>query len=162
MKPNSNSLQQHKRSDTVKWVIVFVLVALLIGAVVTMAVTLDRQITTATLGVTAYAIGTLDENGEYAKGTSTIYTKNYVTVDGLTIQLAEDADIQYKVYWYGENDKDEIELIETTEYLTADYNGTIPADAKYAKIVIEPLNDEEISWLEISGIAKQLVVTYNR
>lgn len=157
-----NSLQQHKRSDTVKWVIVFVLVALLISAVTVMGVMLNRQITTKTLGVTAYAIGSLDEDGEYVKDTSTIYTKDFVTVDGLKIKIAEKADIQYKLYFYGENDKSEKVFISATEYLTADFNGTIPTNAKFVKIVIDPLNDAEISWTEIRGVANQLDVTYNR
>lgn len=162
MKPNSNSLQQHKRSDLVKWIIVTVVLVLLIGAVTVMGVTLNKQITTKTLGVTAYAIGTLDDKGEYAKDTATIYTKDFVTVDGLQIKIAEKADIQYKVYFYGENDKQEKEFISATEYLTADFNGAIPTNAKFVKIVIDPLNDAEVSWLEIGGFVNQLEVTYNR
>lgn len=157
-----NSLRQHKRSDAIKWVVAFVLIALLIGAVVTMGITLNKQVTTKTLGTSAYAIGTLDENGEYAKDTATIYTKDFVTVDGLKIELAEKAEIQYKLYFYDENDKQEKTFISATEYLTANFDGTIPDNAKFVKIVIDPLNDAEVSTFEIRGYATQLEVTYNR
>lgn len=158
----TKSLKQHQRSDTVKWVIAFILIALLVGAVIGLAVTLNNQITTATLGSTAYAIGALDENGEEVKDTSVIRTKNHVTVDGLKIEIADKAEIQYKLYFYGENDKGEKEFISATEYLTANFNGTIPANAKFVKIVIDPLEDAEVSILEVGNYAKQLEVTYNR
>lgn len=158
----TNSLKQHKRSDLIKWIIAFVLIALLIGAVIFMGVMLNRQITTKTLGASAYAIGTLDEQGAFQKNTATICTKDYVTVDGLKIEIAEKAEIQYKLFFYGENDKQEKTYISATEYLTANFDGTIPENAKFVKIVIDPLNDTEVSTLEVRGYANQLEVTYNR
>lgn len=158
-----NSLQQHKRSDIVKWVIAFVLIALLIGAVTVMGIALNKQITTRTLGASAYSIGTIDEQGVQAKDTANIYTKDFITVDGLKIKLADKAEIQYKVFFYGENDKQEKEFISATEYLTIDFDAsTMPANAKFVKIVIDPLNDAEVSSIEKGGYAKQLEVTYNR
>lgn len=157
-----NSLRQHKRSDAVKWAIAFVLIILLIGAVVGLGVALNKQITTKTLGSTAYAIGGLSDSGDEVKDTATIRTKDFVTVDGLQIKLADKAEVQYKLYWFGENDKSEKTFISASEYLTADFNGTIPENAKFVKIVIDPLNDAEVSALEIGGYAKQLEVTYNK
>ncbi|MCM1043270.1 MAG: hypothetical protein NC350_03560 [Corallococcus sp.] len=161
---NRNSLRQHRRSDTVKWVIVSIVLVLLIGAVTVMGIALNKQITTRTLGASAYSIGSLDEAGEFfVKDSSCIYTKEFVTTDGLQIKLAEDAEIQYKLYFYGENDEQEKTLISVTEYLTADLDtSAIPEGAKFVKIVIDPLNDDEISSLEIRGYASQLEVTYNR
>lgn len=160
MKPR-NELQVHKRSDLVKWIVVSVILVLLIGAVTIMGIALNKQITTRTLGASAYAIGTLDEQGVFGKDTATIATKDFVTVDGLEIKLIDNAEIQYKVYFYGENDKHEKEFISATEYLTAEFNVTIPTNAKFVKIVIDPLNDDEVSILEISKYAKQLEVAFN-
>lgn len=158
----TQSLRQHQRSGTVKWIIVFALILALVGAVVGLSIVLNRQITTRTLGSTAYAIGGLNESGEEVKDTATIRTKDFVTVDGLKIEIAEKAEIQYKLFFYGENDKQEKTYISATEYLTANFDGTIPENAKFVKIVIDPLNDTEVSTLEVRGYANQLEVTYNR
>lgn len=157
-----NSLRQHKRSDAVKWAIAFILIALLVGAVVGMGIALNKQITTRTLGASAYTIGTINEDGEFAKDTSTICTKDFVPVEGLTIELAEKADIQYKLFFYGENDKQEKEFISATDYLTANLGDVVPANAKFVKIVIAPLTDTDVSLLEVHGYAKQLQVTYSK
>ncbi len=158
-----NSLQQHKRSDKIKWIIVFVLVALLICAVSVLGVILNRQITTVTLGPTAYAVGTLDETGEYKQDNTSIYTKDFVTVDGLQVKLAEKSAIQYKLYFYGENEKQEKTFISATEYLTTNFDvGSIPTNAKFVKVVIQPTADTDVSLLEVPGYANQLEVTHNR
>lgn len=158
----TQSLRQHQRSDTVKWIIAFALILALVGAVVGLSIVLNRQITTRTLGSTAYSIGGLSDSGEEVKDTATIRTKDFVTVDGLKIEIAEKAEIQYKLFFYGENDKQEKTYISATEYLTANFDGTIPENAKFVKIVIDPLNDTEVSTLEVRGYENQLEVTYNR
>lgn len=157
-----NSLRQHKRSDAVKWTIAFILIILLIGAVVGLGIALNKQITTRTLGASAYALGNLDEQGLAVKDTATICTKDFVTVDGLKIEIAEKAEIQYKLFFYSENDKGEKAFVSATTFLTANFSGTVPANAKFVKIVIDPLNDSDISLLEVRGYAEQLQVTYNR
>lgn len=159
---NKNSLRQHKRSDAVKWTIAFILIILLVGAVVGMGIALNKQITTRTLGATAYVVGNIDEQGLAAKDTATICTKDFVTVDGLKVEIAEKAEIRYKLFFYSENADGEKSFISATAFLTADFSGTIPANAKYVKVVIDPLNDSDISLLEVRGYAAQLQVTYNR
>ena len=56
-----NTLKSHAAADTVKWVIIFLLMVGVIGAVVTLFVMLDRQTTVTEIGAEQYIIGGLDE-----------------------------------------------------------------------------------------------------
>ena len=78
-----NELYQHKRSDTVKWVIVFLLVIALIGAVAALFVQVDRRTTTTVLGAEAYTIGALDEEGKLTDSDASIVTRRAFSVEGL-------------------------------------------------------------------------------
>lgn len=139
-------------------IVAFALIAILfVGLVVTM-VKLNKQITTETVGTSAYSIGILDGQGQYEKDTSSIYTKDYITTDGLKCKLADKAKITYKLYFY---DKDK-KFVSFTTQQTADYSGEIPETAKYVRIVITPTNDAEVSIFEKGDYAKQLTVTYNK
>lgn len=158
------SLRRHQKADTIKWIVVFVLVATLIAGLAVVFVKLDRQTTTASLRSTAYSIGTLDSKGEYEKNTGYIYTKDYVTADGLEITVSEDANVKYKVFYYSV-DEDGVKtfLSASADWLTADLDAsTIPEGADVARIVIQPVGDAEVSLLEIAGYANQLTVTYNK
>jgi len=158
------SLKRHQRADTVKWIIVFVLVAALVAGLAVVFVKMDRQTTTASLRSTAYSIGTLDAEGEYEKNTGYIYTKDYVTADGLEITVSEDANVKYKVFYYSV-DEDGVKtfLSASADWLTADLDAaTIPEGADVARIVIQPVGDAEVSLLEIAGYANQVTVTYNK
>lgn len=153
-----SNLRRHMTSDKTKWMITFVLIALLAVGVIFAVVKLNKQITTQTIGTTAYSIGMLDEKGEYAQDTSSIYTKNHIKTDGLQCELAENARITYKLYFY---DKDK-EFLSATTAQSTDYAGEIPETAKYVKIVITPTNDAEVSIFEKGDYAQQLTVTVNK
>lgn len=158
------SLRRHQKADTIKWIVVFVLVAALIAGLAVVFVKLDRQTTTASLRSTAYSIGTLDAKGEYEKNTGYIYTKDYVTADGLEITVSEDANVKYKVFYYSV-DEDGVKtfLSSSADWLIADLDAsTIPEGADVARIVIQPVGDAEVSLLEIAGYANQVTVTYNK
>ena len=158
------SLRRHQKADTIKWIVVFVLVATLIAGLAVVFVKLDRQTTTASLRSTAYSIGTLDAEGEYEKNTGYIYTKDYVTADGLEITVSEDANVKYKVFYYSV-DEDGVKtfLSASADWLIADLDAsTIPEGADVARIVIQPVGDAEVSLLEIAGYANQVTVTYNK
>lgn len=158
------SLRRHQKADTIKWIVVFVLVAALIAGLAVVFVKLDRQTTTASLRSTAYSIGTLDAEGEYEKNTGYIYTKDYVTADGLEITVSEDANVKYKVFYYSV-DEDGVKtfLSASADWLIADLDAsTIPEGADVARIVIQPVGDAEVSLLEIAGYANQVTVTYNK
>lgn len=133
-------------------------VIVLAGTVTVLAIQLNRT-TTATLFGTAYAVGTLDDNGKVAESKENIYTKDLISVDGLKITVKEKADVQYKLYFY---DADKAFVSASEEWLTADFEGTIPETAKYVRVVIDPIEDNEVSVFEVLGYANQLTVTYNK
>lgn len=156
-----SALSKHKAADTVKWIVIFLLVIGLAGAVVTLFIMLDRQTTVTEIGAEAYIIGTLDDEGAKADGDTSIVTRNAVTTDGLKVDIADDADVTYTIYFYGSED----EFISKTDALTADFDGNaIPENAEIAKIVITPTADEDgkVDLTEVLGYAGQVTVTVNR
>ena len=157
----ANALQKHKAADAIKWVVIFLIAIGLIGAVITLFVMLDRQTTVTEIGAEAYIIGTLDDEGAKADGDTSIVTRNAVTTDGLKVEIADDADVTYTIYFYGSED----EFISKTEALSADFDGSaIPENAETAKIVITPTADEDgkVDLTEVLGYAGQVTVTVNR
>lgn len=147
-----------RKSNKVMLTVLCIAIIVLVGTVTVLAIQLNRT-TTATLFGTAYAVGTLNENGKVAESKENIYTKDLISVDGLKITVKEKADVQYKLYFY---DADEAFVSASEEWLTADFDGTIPETAKYVRVVIDPIEDNEVSVLEVFGYADQLTVTYNK
>ena len=154
-------LRRHKVADAVKWVVVFLLVIGLIGAVVTLFVMLNRQTTVTQIGPEAYTIATLDENGEQAEGDTAIVTRDTFTTDGLKVAIADDATVTYALYFYDADG----EFVSKTAALSADFDGSaIPENAESAKIVITPTADEDgkVDFTEVLGYAGQVTITVNR
>lgn len=154
-------LRKHKTADAVKWVVVFLLVIGLIGAVVTLFVMLDRQTTVTEIGAEAYTIATLDENGEQTEGDTSIVMRDTFTTDGLKVELADEASVTYQLFFYdGEGN-----FISATGDLSADFDGSaIPENAETAKIVITPTADEDgkVDLSEVLGYAGQVTITVNK
>ena len=150
-----SSFKKRKKFKIGKFGVIYALIAILSISVMFFSVKVLNNEKTKTLGsnIFTYSIGLLDESGEYKKGTSSIYTKDYYSVDGLTIELKEDADVTYKVFFFDE-DKDFVSS--TTDFTE------IPESAEYFKIVITPTNDAEVSLSEVNSYAKQLVVTIDK
>ena len=154
-------LKKHKTADAVKWVVVFLLVIGLIGAVITLFVMLDRQTTVTEIGAEAYTIAALDDSGEQTDGDTSIVTRNAVTTDGLKVEIADDATVTYARYFYDADG----EFVSKTADLSADFDGSaIPENAETAKIVITPTADEDgkVDLTEVLGYAGQVTVTVNR
>lgn len=157
------SFYMHQRRDNVKWVIAFVLIAvLLVGMVITFVKLADNE-TTKTVGVTAFEIGGLSAEGKEIKDTGCIRMKKAISVDGLEIKIVEDATVKYQVFYFGEDEDGNEQFLSASEALSADLDASsIPAGAKLCKVVIEPTMDAEVSLFEISGYANQLTITYNK
>lgn len=154
-------LRKHKTADAVKWVVVFLLVIGLIGAVITLFVMLDRQTTVTEIGAEAYTIAALDDSGEQTDGDTSIVTRNAFTVDGLKVAIADDATVTYALYFYDADG----EFVSKTADLSADFDGSaIPENAESAKIVITPTADEDgkVDLTEVIGYANSLTITVNR
>lgn len=147
-----------KKLDLIFKIIVCVLLVALIGGVTYAIVRVVQKDETREISSLAYKIGALDDNGAFMKNTASIVSKDFISSNGLTIKLQENAEVSYKVFFY---DVDKA-FVSASEVQSADYAGTIPENAKYAKIVITPLHDAEVSIFEMSGYAKQLTVTVNK
>lgn len=156
-----SSFNKRLNANKIKWIITFTLIAILSIAVIFAFVKIDKNEKTKTLGTNSftYSIGVLDSEGEYEQGTSSIYTKNYYSVDGLTVEIEKDATITYKLFFYDE-DK---EFVSNTSDLSLNYDGSnVPATAEYFRVMITPTNDAEVSFFEIGTYAGQLTVTINK
>lgn len=120
--------------------------------------------TTKTVSAGAYDIGTIDATtGKYVASEKSIYMEEMQTIDGLTIEVKEDAQVSYKVAYYNE---DKV-FISMTDALTEDLaTDSIPESASYFRVVITPNavdgEDVEISLLNASKYAKQITVTYEK
>ncbi len=156
-----SSFKKRMSANKVKWIITFVLIAMLSVAMIFAFVRIDKNEKTKTLGTNSftYGIGLLDTEGEYKQGTSSIYMKDYHSVDGLTIELKDKATVTYKLFFYDE-DK---EFIDVTSDLSLNYDSSsTPELAEYFKIMITPTNDAEVSFFEIHEYASQLTVSVNK
>ena len=156
-------MSSFKKVDSLnlKWIISLVLIALLSVAMVFAFVKIDKNESTKTIGGNSfnYSIGLLDESGEYEQGTSSIYMKSFYDVDGLTVEVAEDATVTYKICFYDE-DKN---FVSMTESLSEDFDGsTTPENAEYFRVVVTPTNDAEVQWTEIGMYAGMITVTVSK
>lgn len=153
-------LRKHKTADAVKWVVVFLLVIGLIGAVITLFVMLDRQTTVTEIGAEAYTIATLDDSGEQTDGDTSIVTRDTFTTDGLKVELADEASVTYQLFFYdGEGN-----FISATGDLFADFDGEIPENAASAKCEITPTADDDgkVDLIEVLGYAGQVTISINK
>lgn len=154
------TLKKHAAADTIKWVIIFLLMIGVIGAVVTLFVMLDRNTTVTEIGAEQYIIGGLDDEGAAAEGDTSIVTRGTFTTDGLKVELADEASVTYQLFFYdGEGN-----FISATGDLSADFDGEIPENAAYAKCEITPTADEDgkVDLIEVLGYAGQVTISINR
>lgn len=103
--------------------------------------------------------GLIGADGGEIRGTIAIRTKGFVPIDGLTFDLRENPGITYQIFWYDENKV----FIEATGELVVDYDMTTkPELAEYARIMIKPMNDPEVSKSEIADYASELSVEWTK
>ena len=88
-----------------------------------------------------YSIGGLNEEGKTLTTDKTIYTKNSFECDGLEIKLDFDSNVKYQVFFYDELDK----FISASPIYEESMKPEIPENAKLARLVVEPIWDEDIS-----------------
>jgi hypothetical protein len=151
----------NKKKKNIKWIITFILISLLSVSMIFAFVKIDKNEKTKTLGtsVFTYSVGLIDETGKYEEGKSSIYTKDYYSTDGLTIELAEDSSVTYKIFWYDSNK----EFLLASSDLSADFpTSSVLENAKYFRLMVTPTNDSEVSLFEIRTYASQLTVTINK
>ncbi|MBQ2723240.1 MAG: hypothetical protein IJF72_01120 [Clostridia bacterium] len=140
-------------------IIVTVIAVIALLGVVGLGLVVNDQISTLELKSWNYIVADLDSEGELDSSDENIVTKDYIKVDGLEITVNEEAEITYRVVFYDE-DK---EYISETDELTTDFQDSeIPEGAEYCKIVITPVDDNEISIFEKGDFVEMLNVKYAR
>lgn len=155
---------KHERKDFIKWIVTAILFVAIITALIVLTVKMSKSEKTTTLNFREYEIGSLSDTGEFTKSTESIVTKDYVTVKGLTVELKEDAKVQYRVFYYAKNSETgKMTFVSATELTDSDLAvNAIPETAQYAKILIVPTRDSGVSNNEVRDYANQVTVTHNK
>lgn len=100
-----------------------------------------------------------DDGGE-VQGTTSIRTKDFVSLKDFKCDIdEEEGAVTYRIFWYDEDEA----FISATQELTSDFDSKadeVPETAKYARIMITPTNDPEVSPTEISKYASELSVEF--
>lgn len=158
------SLYTHKRADNVKWVIAFVLIAVLLVGMAVMAVKISDKDTTLSVSVFDWEIGTIaGTTGEELPLVHSIRMKKAVNVDGLEITFVEDPYVEYSLFFYTINEDGEEVYLSCIEGLSEDFDATtIPEDAKLFRVVITPGYDVEVNFFEIGKYAELISIVYNK
>lgn len=104
----------------------------------------------------SYDVGNLGADGKYVNDESTLYTKDAFACYGLQVKSDFDSTVNYQIFYYDILDN----YISSTAFMQDGYSGEAPVNGAYARIVIEPRNDEDgkISLLEKHGYTSQLTV----
>lgn len=111
-----------------------------------------------------YEVGLLDEEtGRDKTGGTAWRTKNFVSVEGLKVDVdEEDGSISYTVYFY---DKDKA-FLSKSDAMTVDYEASadesVPADAEYVRVVFTHENDSDISTSDIRSYTDLYTVSYTK
>ena len=137
-----------------------------VGAVASFATNDSR-----TIGFNAFEIGALSEvNGQYKEDKTAIYTKEAIECQGLKVKPEFDSDVTYQIFWYNE-DELYLDCTQKTTLKSAQFVGSTPELAKYARIVIFPsqldeegkqIKDFKVSIFDIAKIANNLNITVNK
>lgn len=144
-----------------KWIVTIAIVVLC-GILVVMGLNLNRLTKTKEVSATwGWEQGLIAADGTELKGTTSIRTKDYVTLDGFKVDVSEDAGITYQLFFYDEEET----FISASEELTVDYDAsaaTLPEGAEFVRLMATPENDPEVSTTEIAKYAREIVVEYKR
>lgn len=157
-------LKKHKKADKIKWIVTTILIGVLSVGLIAVGVKVSNNEKTKTIDSSAwtYEIGAIDENGDYLRDTSSTVMKDFITTDGLKIDIQDDATVTYSIHFYNEDQ----EYISSMENLTEDFDGTaenaIPEGAEFVKVEVTPNNDAEVSFFEINSYVGQLSITVNK
>ena len=151
------NFENHITQDKTKWVISFVLIAVLIIGLAGVIIKLIGD-EPKVVRPSAYKVATLNDEGKEIESEEHICTKDFYTVDGLKCELEDDAEITYQLFFYTENET----FISSTGIYETEYREYPPSGAKYFKVVITPKSDAKITSIEKRSYAKQLTITIEK
>lgn len=116
----------------------------------------------------AFDVGGLGEaDGKHVERKDTIYTKEAIECQGLSVSPEFDSKVKYQIFWYNE---DEI-YFGHTEISDKKLTSNIPECARYCRIMILPnkldengkeIKDFKIKFYEVAGYANDLEIKVNK
>lgn len=151
------------KKNKLRWALTIGSICLSVVTLIALCVGLGNITKTKTLKNSDYAVGSIDASGKIIESKQNIYTKDAYSVDGMTIEIDEDATITYKVAFYDEKDA----FISMTDAKTVDFVASeIPATAKTFRVIVtpNPVDGEpvEVTFLNSNKYTSQLEITYNK
>lgn len=141
-----------------KWIITIIAGICLLAMVIGLAVSISRSTTETRLGAEAYSVGIINtEDGKINKEEKgSIYTRDKIKLeDIISIELDDDAEIEYLLFFYDEEGK----------FLSTGTDVDGVDNAKTVRIMITPTddnNDKVSALFELSRYAKQLEVKISK
>lgn len=142
-----------------KSILYLVLALLLIAGIGFGIYTIVDKTTTTEIRASAFSIGGLSVNGKYKETKDSIYTKDAFGCQGLKITPKFDSAVSYEVFFYDA----EGNFADSTGRLTTTYK--MPKMDEWitqCRVVITPIDGDEISLLEVGKYANQLTIEVNK
>lgn len=87
-----------------------------------------------------FAAGSLDLSGKYVESETSLYTKDLIKCQGLTVTPDFETDTKYQIFWYNAGE----EYLSCTSLLEEEYTSNVPSIAKYCRIVLMPNLEDEL------------------
>ena len=155
--------------NKVKLIVSAVLFVLITGACIFGIVKLT-SIETKTVSPFKFSVGALDEEtGAYVDNEAAIVTKDPIECQGLTVIPKFDSTVDYKIFWYNENET----YISCTELFSMydKFESEIPRLVKYCRIVIypsqfdaegKPIDNFNVKFYEAFSYASNLKIKVNK
>lgn len=104
----------------------------------------------------SFEVGNLGSDGKFVDDKGTLYTKEAFACYGLQVKPDFDSTVNYQIFYYDILDN----YISSTSVMSEGYSNEAPVNGAYARLVIEPKDDEDgkISLIERIKYSKQLSV----
>lgn len=151
------------KKNKLRWALTIGSICLSVITLIAVCVGLGNVSKTKTLKNSDYAVGSINASGKIIESKQNAYTKDAYSVDGMIIEIDDDATITYKVAFYDEKDA----FVSMTDSKSADFDATeIPATAKTFRVVVTPNQVDgepvELNLLNMNKYVSQLAITYNK
>lgn len=112
--------------------------------------------TTKDIGFTNYGVGVIESDGSFDETVKQAVVSKYITTEGLTVTVEEDAPVTVELHFYNE-DREYLSSLELVEEFTSE--STMPEGAEYVRVEITPTEDEDgVSIFELPGYVSHVDV----
>lgn len=140
--------------------IVYIVLALLLVAGIGFGIyTIVDKSKTTEIRASAFSLGGLNANGKYKETKESIYTKDAFGCQGLVITPKFESAVSYEVFYYDVDGN----FVSNSGRLTSTYKMPKMADyVNQCRVVITPIEGDEISLLEVGKYANQLTIEVNK